>query len=176
VEKYIEFGKITATHGLKGEIFVDCFFKNIEHFLNFDLFLKEEDGFKKVKAIKNGFKKDGVILKIEEIESLEVAKSLVTKILYSPYQALTKLDDGMQDTHFVVDLIGLQVLIEGFEGIYGKINDVVNFGGGPLLEVNLDRSHIKNQEKADLTEYHLKNPQTIKEVNIEKNYIIFKDL
>jgi ribosomal 30S subunit maturation factor RimM len=100
----------------------------------------------------------------------------VTKFLYSPYQDLTKLDDGMQDTHFVVDLIGLQVLIEGFEGIYGKINDVVNFGGGPLLEVNLDRSHIKNQEKADLTEYHLKNPQTIKEVNIEKNYIIFKDL
>ena len=176
MDKYIEFGKITATHGLKGEIFVDCFFKNVEHFLNFGIFLKKEEGFEKLDATKNGVKKDGIILKFKGIESLESAQSLVKKTLFSPREALKELDDGMPETHFVVDLIGLKVLVEGFEECYGEISDVVDFGGGPLLEVILEKSHIKNKDKTDFVEYHSKNSNTTKEVNIEKNYIILKDL
>jgi 16S rRNA processing protein RimM len=175
VNKYVEFGKIVDTHGLKGEIVVDCLFKNVEHFLAFGVFIKDEEEFKPLNIRKNGVKKDGIILKIADVESFEVARTWVKKIIFSPREALEMLDDGNSDTYFVADLIGLKVLIEGYEEAYGMVADVVDFGGGPLLEVNLASEHPKNKGKSSLVEYHQKNPHTVKEVDLKKSHIIFKN-
>ncbi len=176
MNKYIEFGKIKGTHGLKGELELECFFQNVEHFLNAGIFLKEnEDNFIKINARKTGRKKDVTILKFNGIEKIEDATQLIKKTIFVERSALEELSDGNQETHFVFDLIGLRVLIEGNSVEYGKVTDVVDFGSGALLEVKLN---LEGNEK--LEEYLPKNPEVVKEVNLKEGFILinknFKDL
>jgi len=72
---------------------------------------------------------------------------LVKKTLFCKRSSLETLEDGDNETHFVADLIGLKVYIEKEGELFGVVEDVVNFGGGPLLEVKLCRLHSSNLQK-----------------------------
>jgi ribosomal 30S subunit maturation factor RimM len=172
VDKYTEFGKIVGIHGLKGEMLLDCFFTNFNHFVSKGIFMKFEDGFNQISIKKNGIKKLGVIIHIEGCNSKEDTVKFLNKTLFTPRDALEELDDGDKNTHFVADLLNLEVKVDGEEGIFGNIHDVVNFGGGPLLEVKLEHSHKFNKNKTEKFEYYEKNITNIKEVNLKQGYLI----
>jgi 16S rRNA processing protein RimM len=159
VDKFIEFGKISGAHGLKGEMNLECFFKNFEHFTASGIFLKNG---KEIKITKTGVKKDIIIIKIEGIESKTEADKMLKTELFIKRSALEDLNSEETDKHFVADLIGLNAIIENEKNAFGTVVDVVDFGGGALLEVRTEKN----------LEYFPKNPEVVLEVNLEKNYLI----
>ena len=158
VDKFICFGKIASSHGIKGEVALDCYFSNYQFFLEKNRFFILEDGkYVNLNLKLNGKKKDLLIVKIPEVEKIEDAAKFLKKEVFVERDLFNLLDDGNNETHFVQDLIGLKVILENKE--IGKVQDVVNFGSGPLLEVLIS---VDNKT----TEYYEKNKNNIKEVDI----------
>lgn len=172
MNKYILFSKIKALHGIKGEVWCECFFENYEYFiLKKPLFLKTKEGsLTLIKPILQGVKKGGLILKFAGIETLEEASRLLENEIF--IERITLDEFAEEGKHFVADLINLTVLIENYEESYGKVLDVVDFGGGTLLEVEINHFHKLNKNKKEKLEYYEKTKDTIKEVNLNKGFIL----
>ena len=175
MNKYIEFGKVLGTHGLKGQVLMQCFFENVEYFIEKGVFIKAEQGFEPIIIKKVGIKKGGVIIEVQGSSTKESADKLLKLELFIERSALNELDDEDGETHFVADLLELNVLMEGEEGTFGKVTDVVNFGGGPLLEVEINLKHKNNLGKKEKLEYYEKSKQALKEVNLKQGYIMLKN-
>ena len=175
MNKYIEFGKVLGTHGLKGQVVMQCFFESVEYFIEKGVFIKTEQGFEPITIKKVGIKKGGVIIEVQNSSTKESADKLLKLELFIERSTLNELDDENEETHFVADLLELNVFIEGEEEIFGKVNDVVNFGGGPLLEIAINLKHKNNIGKKEKLEYYEKSKQALKEVNLKQGYIILKN-
>lgn len=162
MEKIICFGKFKGTHGIKGELALEHFFENYEFFFKKNQFLFEG---KPIQLIFKGRKKDCLIIAIEGVMRIEDASSFLKKEVFVERKLLEELDDGNSKTHFVSDLIGLKAILNNKE--YGIVMDVVNFNGTVFLEIFANETQN--------TEYHEKNENTIKEVDISKGTITFKE-
>lgn len=163
MDKFVCFGKIESLHGIKGEVTIDCFFANYDFFLKANsFFILEDNDYIKINFTLNGKKKDVLIIQIENVTTIEEAKKFLKKEILTERALLNQLDDGNEETHFVQDLIGLKVILENKE--YGIVTDVVNFGGGPLIEV------LPNDGNK-ITEYYEKNKNYIKQVDISNGTI-----
>ncbi len=179
--KFISFGKITGLHGVKGEVVCDCFFENYEYFLaNAEIFLKEHTGNILVKPKVTGVKKGNLMLQFDEFQTVDEARKLLKKDLLISREALDALntdEDENEEGHFVADLLELKVFIEGDTSLYGLVKDVVDFGGGAMLEVEISPHHSLNKNKKEKLEYYEKRGDKIKEINLEKGYIaIFAEI
>lgn len=171
--KFISFGKITGLHGLKGEVVCDCFFENYEYFLaNAEIFLKEHAGNILVKPRVTGVKNGNLMLQFDEFQTIDEARKLLKKDLLISREALNAFEDENKDGHFVADLLELQVFMEGYAPLYGLVKDVVDFGGGATLEVEISPHHPLNKNKKEKLEYYEKRGDKIKEINLEKGYIV----
>jgi 16S rRNA processing protein RimM len=174
VIKYIEFGKVLSVHGLKGEVLLQCFFDNVDHFLEKGIYIRKDDVFELINLTQTGIKKNGIIVKLSDCNTKEEALYLINKIFFVTREALEQLNDENENTHFVADLLDLQVFFENDDEIFGTVRDVLDFGGGPLLEVELNLKHKKNITKKEKFEYYEKNIHNIKEINIKQGYLILK--
>lgn len=173
--KYIEFGSILAIHGLKGEVLMECFFDNFEHFLLKGIFIKNINNFEPIKITKTGIKKGGIIISLQNCFDKQTATKFLNQKLFIDRKALDDLDDLNENTHFVADLLDLNVFIDGEEEVFGTVVDVVNFGNGPLLEVKLNSMHKYNIGKKEKLEYYEKNNQVIKDINLESKLIVINN-
>jgi 16S rRNA processing protein RimM len=171
--KYISFGRITSAHGLKGEVNLECFFANYEYFIKNNLiFIKaEESGYENVICEARGTKNEKMIISLENINTKEKAQEFIGKELFIKREDLEEINDPLTEGHFVADLLGMIVKDVEKEEKYGILKDVVDFGGGVLLEVELDSRHEKNKNKKEKLEYFKKDKDTIKEVNLEEGFI-----
>ena len=118
-------GKIVNTHGLKGEMKVIPLTDDMKRFSDLKFVLL--DG-KEVKIEKVKYQKDRVILKLENINTIEEAEKLKTKYLEINREFAVELEE---DTYFITDLIGCNVVdTEGkelgsiYEVLQTKNNDV----------------------------------------------------
>lgn len=136
-KRYLEVGKVVGTHGIKGDIKVQpwcdspfflCEFKN--------LYL--DNGEKKVKVFRSRVNKNIVIVNIEGIDSVEKANLLRGKILYIDRQE-AKIDE---DTYFIQDIIGIEVVDISNNKIYGKVTDVIKTGANDVYQL----TDSKNKE------------------------------
>ena len=173
--KYIKFGSILGVHGLKGEVLIECLFENFKHFVSQGVFIDNVNGIEPIKIQQTGIKKGGIIVSIENCVNKEDATKLLNKNLFIDRKSLDDLDDSDQSTHFVADLLDLNVFIDGYNDIFGTVIDVVNFGNGPLLEIKLNKNHKKNLNKKEKLEYYEKNTTTIKEVNLKAKLILLNN-
>ncbi len=132
----INIGKITSTHGIKGELKFLCYLSEPKSICSFNQLLdkKGKEIFKLEKA--RSIKKNILILKLQMILNKEDAEKLIGKNLY-----ISKKELGpTQDNEFYYnDLIKLRV--EDEEGNYiGIINNVFDFGAGNIIEIKKDKS------------------------------------
>lgn len=118
-------GKIVNTHGLKGEMKVIPLTDDMKRFSDLKFVLL--DG-KEVKIERVKYQKDRVILKLENINTIEEAETLKTKYLEVTREFAVELEE---DTYFITDLIGCNVVdTEGkelgpiYEVLQTKNNDV----------------------------------------------------
>lgn len=134
IKEYLEIGKITSTHGIKGEMRFQPWCDSPEFLTKFKTLYFDKKGEKavKIKARPNG---EMAILKIEGIDTVEEAAKLRDRILYMK-RADAKLPDGQ---YFIQELIGCSVYDADDESIcYGVLSDVSQTGANDVWHIEKD--------------------------------------
>lgn len=130
--EYIEIGQIVNTNGLKGVVKVNPFTDDISKFEDLKyVYIQLKNELKKVKIEQVRYNKNQVLLKLEGIDSIEVAEKY--RNFYLKTEKESQEDLG-EDTYYIVDLIGLDVYSDKNEYL-GKIEDVFPTGSNDVYVV-----------------------------------------
>ena len=136
IKDYLEIGKITSTHGIKGEMRVQPWCDSPEFMKKFKTLYLDKKGEKplKVSCRPNG---NMVIMKAQGIDTIEEASRYREKVIYMK-RSDAQLPEG---TWFIQELIDCQVIDADDENkIYGVLSDVSETGANDVW-------HIKQGEK-----------------------------
>lgn len=134
--KTIKIGQIVNTVGLKGEVKIYSFAENLQRFENMNEIFVEEELFK---IEKSRIQKNTVVLKLEKINSVEIAESYRNKFLYIPEDALEELPE---DSYYIKDLVGLDVY-DKHGDMLGYVSDIIKGPGQDLYEIEgLDKTFL----------------------------------
>lgn len=129
LKKYLEAGKIVGTHGLNGEMRVECWCDSPE-FLCYFKNLYFDEGRTKLQ-VKSRPHKNIALVKIKDVNSIEQADLLRGRVLYIDRNDV-KFDEGV---HFVQDLLDCQVKDADTGEVYGKVTDVLFTGANDVYEI-----------------------------------------
>lgn len=156
VKKFLEGGKIVGTHGVRGEMRVECWCDSPQVLAKFKT-LYFDEGNEKIK-VQSRAHKNMVLMKIPGVDTIEQADLLRGKIVYIKRSDM-KLDKGV---HFVQDLIGLEVTDSKTGEVYGTVKDVLRTGSNDVYEMT----------GADLKLYYIPAiPDIVDEVDVDKGVI-----
>lgn len=161
MKQFLETGKITGTHGLKGEVRVQPWADSPEFLAEFDeLYL--DKGAKKIEITAARVHKNMLIMKIRGVDSIDDADRLRDKVLYMNRDDV-ELEEG---AYFIQDLIGLRVLDDDTGEHIGQLDDVSETGANDVY-------HIKT---GDGKVYLIPAiPDVVKEISLEEGTMrIFK--
>lgn len=152
-------GNIANIHGIKGEIKIYPYTDDIFNLLDLksiylDKTLKEKFNIKRARVHKNM-----LVVKLEGINDANEALNLKTKDVYIPRSTLKELED---DTYYIEDLLGSDIIEEKTGNVLGKLIYVFNTGANDVYEV----------EKEDKSKIYLPAiSQVIKKVDIDSKKI-----
>jgi 16S rRNA processing protein RimM len=132
---WLKVGKVTSTHGLKGEVKV---YPEVDDPRLFS-------GFKKVYLVnpkrsdcldieRVGYHKSMVILKLSGIDDINAAQAIRNSELMLPREDIMELSD---DQYFEADLIGLEAVTEDGRAL-GSLTEVIHTGANDVYAVRDD--------------------------------------
>lgn len=129
LKKFLEVGKIVGTHGINGEVRVECWCDSPAFLSSFKTmyFNGGEDSI----TVKARPHKNIALIKIKGIDSIEQAEQYRNKVLYIDRNDV-KLPKGR---YFVTDLIGLKVINLDNDEEIGEISDVLKTGSNDVYEM-----------------------------------------
>lgn len=136
-----EIGKVTTTHGLKGEVKV---FPTTDDPKRFDL-LKNKQVFLilKNKPIEHTiqsvrYQNNLVLVKFKDIDDIDLAAKLKSAVIKIPKELAVPLED---DEFYIKDLYGMSVLTDKGEEL-GFITDIIFTGANNVYVVNTDKKQV----------------------------------
>ncbi|MBE6824669.1 MAG: 16S rRNA processing protein RimM [Ruminococcaceae bacterium] len=129
IKKFLEAGKIVGTHGVRGEMRVECWCDSPQFLSQFKT-LYFNEGAEKIK-VKSRTHKNMVLMKVPGVETIEQADLYRGRVLYIKRSDI-KLEEGV---NFVQDMIGLEVVDTTSCEAYGKIKDVLRTGSNDVYEM-----------------------------------------
>jgi 16S rRNA processing protein RimM len=125
-------GRFGAPHGLGGELRLNSFTGDPQAIAAYKPLL-DASGARQFSIVSLRHLKDNVFLaKIAGVADRASAAALTNAGLYVLREALTSAGE---EEFYAADLIGLAALTEAGEA-FGKVVDVLNFGGGDILEIS----------------------------------------
>lgn len=129
---YLKVGQIVNTHGVRGEVKVYPLTDDLKRFdkLKF-VFIKSGDQYKKVQVQGVKYVKSMAVLKLSGIESMNDAEKYRDMYIYIDRENAIKLPE---DTYFIADLIGMDVL-DGLGNPLGKLTNVISTGSNDVYEI-----------------------------------------
>ena len=128
-QKYLEAGKITSVHGIKGEVKVQPMCDSPEFLAEFDLLYYKSGTPVKIEYARAN--KNMVIMKIEGITTADEAQKLRGRVLY-----LDRNDvDLPQGCYFIQDLLGMTVKDNDSGEEYGVLTQVYATGANDVYEI-----------------------------------------
>jgi 16S rRNA processing protein RimM len=129
---YLKVGQIVNTHGVRGEVKVYPLTDDLKRFdkLKF-IFIKSGEQYKKVQVLGVKYVKAMAILKLSGIESMNDAEKYRDMYIYIDRENAIKLPE---DTYFIADLIGINV-VNGCGEPLGKITNVFSTGSNDVYEI-----------------------------------------
>ncbi|MFZ1109127.1 MAG: ribosome maturation factor RimM [Rhodomicrobium sp.] len=130
-EDKVLLGRITAPHGLKGEVKIAAFTAAPRDIAAYGA-LTDADGAREFHITSMHSAKGGsVVARLRGVSDRDEAEKLRGVDLYAPRAALPPPEE---DEFYYSDLIGLQAVSPGGEPI-GEVIAVQNFGAGDLIEI-----------------------------------------
>lgn len=129
VKEFLEGGKIVGTHGVRGEMRVECWCDSPQFLAKFKT-LYFDNGAQSVK-VQSRAHKNMVLMKMPDVDSIEKADTYRGKIVYIKRSDI-KLEKGV---HFVQDMIGLEVVDSTTKKVYGTVKDVLRTGSNDVYEM-----------------------------------------
>lgn len=154
--KYIQIGKISNVHGIKGELRVIPLTDDMRRYddLN-EVYIGINRELFEIERV--NYSKNQVILKLKNINSISEAEEYLNNFLWIDIEDSNK----SEDSYFLFEIIGLDVFDLKGRNI-GKVKDVIQTGRNDLYLV-------KNQEKESLIPAV---KEFIKEIDLENKKII----
>lgn len=135
MENLLEIGKIVNTHGLRGDVKIVVWMDYPEDFESIETaYVKIKNEYKKLTVQRIKYQKNNLIVKFEEVNDINEAELFKNSVLYADRDDLGELPEG---THYIVDLIGLDIVDEDGNFI-GKLEDVFNTGANDIYDVKRD--------------------------------------
>lgn len=135
-KEYLDVAKIINTHGVMGELKLDlrcdgpevfkkiknCYIDNIEYSVE------------KFRAIANGF----CLIKLSKINNLDDAIKYKNKLIYAKRTDIPK----KKDSHFICDMIGLNIIDLNNGTIYGTLEDVQQVSSQELFYIQTENGQV----------------------------------
>ena len=129
LKQYLEVGKIVGTHGIQGEMRVECWANEPAFLSQFKtLYL---DAGRTPLSVTCRPHKTIALMRVKGVTTVEQADELRGKVLYID-RADAKLEEG---EHFVQDIIGLKVTDADTGAVYGVVKDVLKTGSNDVYEM-----------------------------------------
>ncbi|MBD3223503.1 MAG: 16S rRNA processing protein RimM [Caldithrix sp.] len=117
-------GKVIKPHGIHGELKVNIITSYPEHFQELEqVFVKEESKWQAYSIDEVKRSDRFVLLKLDDIDSLEEAENFRNHFIYIPENELKTPE---KDEYFIHDLIDMDVYDEN-SGYIGKIKEVMQY-------------------------------------------------
>lgn len=128
-KQFLEVGRIVGTHGIQGEMRVECWANSPDFLSRFrTLYL---DGGQQALSVTCRPHKNIALMRVKGVASIEQADELRGRVLYISRDDV-RLDEG---EHFVQDLIGLRVTDADTGAVYGTVKDVLRTGSNDVYEM-----------------------------------------
>ena len=160
-KQFLETGKITGTHGLKGEVRVQPWADSPEFLSEFDE-LYFDKGAEKIEITASRVHKHMLIMKIKGVDSVEDAEKLRNKVLYMNRDDVA-LEDG---AYFIQDLLGLAVVDDDSGETLGQLDNVSETGANDVYHVKTPGGRVVLIPVI---------PDVVRDIDLEKGEIrIFK--
>ena len=148
-------GKITAAHGVRGEVKVKSFTSTPSDICSYSP-LFGSDGREYRLKLKSRGTGDTIIAAIEGVSDRDAAQALRGTKLHAERAKVARRGEVL-----LSDLPGLRVIDAAGAGI-GRIRDILNYGAGDILEIALEGRG---------TALILLSPDGVLEMNVEKGYV-----
>lgn len=135
IKDYLEIGKITGTHGIRGEMRVQPWCDTPDFMKKFKTLYLDKKGEKplKVSCRPNGHM---VIMKAQGIDTIEEASKYREKVLFMK-RSEAKLPEG---SYFIQELIDCRVIDADDESIvYGTLTDVSETGANDVWHITNEK-------------------------------------
>lgn len=132
-KQFLEAGKIVGTHGIHGELRVQSWCDAPEVLCALES-LYNKDGTLTYKVLTARVHKNLVLMTLEGVDTVEQADTMRERVLY------LRRDDVQlaEETYFIQDLIGLDVVDADSGRRYGKLTDVLETGANDVYEITDD--------------------------------------
>jgi 16S rRNA processing protein RimM len=135
MNKYLECGTITNTHGIDGAVKSLSWCNSPEVLASFPAVYTEQLGvYRKLSVKSASVYKNMVIFTFDEVDSVEKATKLKGRTIYADREDFN-LQEG---EYFLADLIGLDVIDANTEKLYGKVEGVNTNASQVLYEVKTE--------------------------------------
>ncbi|WP_436517701.1 ribosome maturation factor RimM [Ekhidna sp. To15] len=133
-----QLGEVIKTHGLTGEVSISLEVDYPDEYKNLESVFLEQQG-KLVPFFIDTIQinKNKALVKFEDVDSIDNAKSLIKSKLFLPLNTLPELAPGQYYFH---DLIGCEIFEADLK--IGEIKEVVDLNGNQLLVVDFKSKEI----------------------------------
>lgn len=135
-KQFLEVGRIVGTHGVRGEMRVECWANSPDFLKKFKKLYLDEG--KTAISVSCRPHKNIALMTMKGVTSIEEADKLRGKVLYID-RADVKLEEG---EHFVQDIIGLSVTDADSGEVYGVVKDVLKTGSNDVYEMKADSGKL----------------------------------
>jgi 16S rRNA processing protein RimM len=159
-------GKITSSHGIKGQVKILSLCQNPQDIQNYQpLFDKNDQELKiKITSKPQGANKNIFIATISGVIDRNQSEALHNDEIFVNKDQFQETQD---DEFYCSDLIGMNVVDENKDKI-GKVIDVVNYGAGDIVEIEFKES---SGQKEQIQMFSFRD-EIFPEINIEEEYIL----
>lgn len=134
IKEYLEIGKITSTHGIKGEMKVQPWCDSVDFMKKFRTLYLDKKGEKplNVKIRQGG---NMAIMKVEGVDTPEEAQKMRNRILYMK-RSEAVLPEGF---YFMQELFDCRVIDADDEAkVYGTLSDISETGANDVWHIRTD--------------------------------------
>ena len=159
-DNHIIVGKILTTHGIKGWLTIGSFTSNPEDIFKYNLKVVIDNKFKQLAVTEYNLMPKKIIMKLEDIDSIESCKEYMNLDLYTLTDELPEVESNEYYWH---DLIGCTVFNEN-NILLGVADSLFTSGDTDILVVKND-----NLQKEILIPFLKSNI-----INVENNKIIVR--
>lgn len=157
-KEYLKIGKITSTHGIKGEVKIYVYSGDLENFLSYEnLYVGEKKNLFSIEKAR--VQKNLCITKLQGVNSANDAEAFKNKEIFVEKGDLKELDE---DEYLVSDMIGMEIIADDGR-IIGKLKDVLGYSANDVLQV-------LNDEEQEILIPNVKS--IVKEIKMDENKII----
>lgn len=158
-DDFIVIGRITSSHGVKGWISIESYSSNPKDIFNYKLFLNNNGNYNQVDISDYKIMPKKIIAKIEGIDSIDIAETILGWEIYTRNDQLNKLDEG---EYYWNKLIGCSVYTNE-KNLLGEVTNIIRNVSSDILVIK------KGKNKEEILIPFIKN--FLQEVNLKEKTI-----